>query len=261
MSGKLNGKVALVTGASRGIGEGIALALAQEGADVVIVARASKEKLNKVARSIEDCGRRSLPILADVSKAEEVSSMVEETLKEFKKIDILVNNAGIIRISPLVEMAEAEWDEVLDVNLKSVFLCSKAVVPHMIKQKSGKIINVSSTGGKTGWPLITHYCASKFGIIGFTQSLAKEVGMHNITVNALCPGEVKTEMWTDFLCQEWSKGTETTAEKYFDHFVATYSPLGRGMSAEQVGKAAVFFCVADDLTGQALNVCAGTEMH
>jgi meso-butanediol dehydrogenase/(S,S)-butanediol dehydrogenase/diacetyl reductase len=261
MSGRLKSKVALVTGASRGIGEGIALALAQEGADVAVVGRASQEKLQKVALSIENCGCRSLPILADVSKAEEVKNMVDETLKEFEKIDILVNNAGIIRMSPLVEMAEAEWDEVLNVNLKSVFLCSKAVVPHMIKRKGGKIINVSSTGGKTGWPLITHYCASKFGIIGFTQSLAKEVGVHNITVNALCPGEVKTEMWTDFLCQEWSKGAEIAPEKYYDHFVETYSPLGRGMAAEEVGEAVVFFCTSDSITGQALNVCAGTEMH
>jgi len=261
MSGRLEGKVALVTGASRGIGEGIAIALAHEGANIAVVARKSAEKLKKVVRDIENCGRQALPILADVSKSAEVNRMVEETLREFAQIDILVNNAGIIRVSPLVAMTEAEWDEVLDTNLKSVFLCSKAVLPHMIKQQSGKIINISSTGGKTGWPLITHYCASKFGIIGFTQSLAKEVGTHNITVNALCPGEVKTEMWTDFLCVEWSKGTEISSEKYYDHFVKTYSPLGRGMPGEEVGEAVVFFCTSDNITGQALNVCAGTEMH
>jgi len=261
MSRKLEGKVAIVTGASRGIGAAIAVALAQEGADIAIVARASKEKLYEVKRSIEGCNRQALPIMADVRESNDVNRMVKETLEKFKRIDILVNNAGIIRISPLVEMTETEWDDVLDTNLKSVFLCCRAVLPHMMKQHTGRIINLSSTGGKTGWPLITHYCASKFGIIGFTQSLAKEVGRHNITVNAICPGEVKTEMWTDFLCVEWSKETEISPQKYYDHFVKTYSPLGRGMPGEEVGEAVVFFCASDNITGQALNVCAGTEMH
>jgi meso-butanediol dehydrogenase/(S,S)-butanediol dehydrogenase/diacetyl reductase len=258
---KLKGKVAIVTGASRGIGQAIAIRLAQEGADVTIVALRSEERLTAVARDIEACGRQVLPLMADVSKGEAVERMVEETLKKFGRIDILVNNAGIIRVSPITELTEEEWDEVLRVNLRSVFLCCKAAVPHLIKQKSGTIINVSSTGGKTGYPGITHYCASKFGVIGFTQSLAKELGVHNITVNAICPGEVKTEMWTRFLCVEWSKGTDMSPEKYYDHFVKAYSPLGRGMPAEQVGEAVVFFCVAENITGQALNVCAGTEMH
>lgn len=258
---KLRDKAAIVTGASRGIGKGIAISLAREGANVVVVALKSREKLNDVAREIQTLGCKSLPILADVSDREEVNRMVEETLEKFGKIDILVNNAGIIKISHVVEMIEEEWDEILNVNLKSVFLCSKAVVPHMIKQKSGKIINISSTGGKSGFPGIAHYCASKFGIIGFTQSLAKELGVHNITVNALCPGEVKTEMWTKFLCVEWSKGMDIPSEEYYDYFVKTYSPVGRGMSVEDVGEAVVFFCAMDNITGQALNVCAGTEMH
>jgi len=258
---KLKDKVAIVTGASRGIGRGIAIKLAQEGVNLAIVAVRSKEKLYNVANEIQSVGRQSLPIIADVSKSEEVKRMVEETLKRFGRIDILINNAGIIRISHIMEMSEDEWDEVININLKSVFLCTKAVVPHMIKQKSGKIINISSTGGKSGFPGIAHYCASKFGILGFTQSLAKELGVYNITVNAICPGEVKTEMWTNFLCVEWSKGQNISPDDYYDYFVKTYSPLGRGMDVEDVGNAVVFLCSLNNITGQSLNICSGTEMH
>ena len=206
----------------------IAIRLAKEGFNVALVASKSRENLNAVAQEIEALGRQALPIMADVSKSKDVNLMAEQILEKYHKIDVLVNNAGIIRISTLEEMNEEEWDEILDVNLKSVFLCSKVFVPLMIKQKSGKIINISSTGGKSGFPGISHYCASKFGVIGLTQSLAKELGVHNITVNALCPGEVETEMWTKSLSVEWSKGTDLSPDKYYENFVKSYSPSRQG---------------------------------
>jgi len=192
--GSLEKTVAIVTGGGTGIGRSIALEFAKEGASVVICGR-RKTNLEKVAEEIKALGKRSLAVVTDVSVKSQVQSMVKHTVDSFGSIDILVNNAGIIHAAPLVEVTETEWDEVIDINLKGVFLCMQAVAPYMMKQKHGKIINISSICGRggalnDGAP----YCASKAGVILLTQVAAWELGQYNINVNNVAPGLVLTPM-------------------------------------------------------------------
>lgn len=186
-------RVAIITGGGRGIGRAIALGYAREGAHVVVVARNVLE-IQKVAAEVRAMGHRSLAIPADISDESQVEHMVRETLREFGTIDILVNNAGVARCAPVVEMKTEDWDLVLDVNLRGAFLCCRAVLPTMLANRQGWIINVSSDSGKKGWPEGSAYCASKFGLIGFSESLALEVMDRGINVNCLCPGPVVTSM-------------------------------------------------------------------
>lgn len=191
----LKGKTAIVTGGTKGIGYGITEVLADLGADVVVTGIESDVERGKECEKLfADKGQKVKFIKADGAKYDEVENMIKEALKELGKIDILVNNAGITRDSLLMRMKESDWDTVINVNLKSVFNTSKAVLRHMMKAKSGRIINISSVVGVKGQPGQTNYAASKAGIIGFTMSLAKEVGSRNITVNAVAPGFIKTEM-------------------------------------------------------------------
>lgn len=191
----LKGKVAIVTGASSGLGVQFAKALAGEGAHVVVVAR-RMEKLEVVKKEIEGMGRKSIAIQCDVNKEEEIKKVVEKTIQEFGRVDIVVNNAGVSSISPAEDMTETQWDQVVDTNLKSVFMFSKHVAPQMIKQKYGKIINISSMFGlvgNTAFPVV-NYHASKSGVVGLTKALAAEWAKHNITVNAIGPGFFESEM-------------------------------------------------------------------
>ncbi len=191
----LTGKVVIVTGASSGIGVQFAKALAQEGADIAIVAR-RLEKLQVIKEEVEGMGRRCLAIKCDVTKEDEIKKAVEQTINKFGKIDILVNNAGVAANAPAEEMTEAQWDQVLDTDLKSLFLFSKNVAPHMIEQQYGKIINTSSMFGlvgNTAFP-VCNYHAAKSGVIGLTKALAAEWAKHNITVNAIGPGFFESEM-------------------------------------------------------------------
>jgi len=196
---KLEGKVAIVTGASRGIGKAIALALAREGADVVIAARTEEEKgplpgtIHKTADEIRALGRRALAIKTDVTKEEEVEAMVRRTLNEFGSIDILVNNAGINIPSTLVEVSTKRWDLIMAVNLRGIFLCTKAVLPKMMEQKRGNIINLSSILGTRVIEGGVPYGVTKAAIERFTSGLAEEVKGYNIAVNALCPSYTDTE--------------------------------------------------------------------
>lgn len=184
---KLKNKVAIVTGAGQGIGKETALALAKEGA--VVVVSDITEKIHDVVKEIEALGSQGLAIKADVSNNKETEEMAKKTVKKFGRIDILVNNAGIFPFKSLLEMREEDWDKVLDVNLKGVFNCTKAVIPKMIKQKYGKIINITSIAGvKVGHVGLVHYCASKAGIVGFTKATALELAQYGINVNAIAPG-------------------------------------------------------------------------
>ncbi|HYM14228.1 MAG TPA: SDR family NAD(P)-dependent oxidoreductase, partial [Dehalococcoidia bacterium] len=154
-----------------------------------------------------------------------------------------------------------DWDLVIDVNLKGVFLCTKAVAGHMMQRRTGRIINLSSIAGKRGSAITSAYCTSKFGVIGFTQSMAAELAGANVTVNAICPGEVDTHMWRDILSPAIAAATGATVAEAFDGFIKQRVPLGRPQTAEDMGQAAVYLCKADNVTGIALNVNGGTEMH
>ncbi|AEF93956.1 3-oxoacyl-(acyl-carrier-protein) reductase [Desulfotomaculum nigrificans CO-1-SRB] len=197
----LNGKVAIVTGASRGIGKAIALAMAGAQADIVVNYAGRSEAAEETAAAIRQLGRRALVHRADVSNTQEVQQMVEATIAEFGKVDILVNNAGITRDNLILRMKEEDWDTVLAVNLKSAFNTIKAVAKPMVKARYGRIINVSSVVGIYGNPGQANYAAAKAGLIGLTKTMAKELGPRNITVNAVAPGFITTDM-TEHLSTE-----------------------------------------------------------
>lgn len=200
----LKGKVAIVTGGSRGIGRAIAKALASAGCSVVITYKSSSQQAQEVVEEISKEGSKALAFQADSAKLEDAQRVVDEVLKIFGKIDILINNAGITRDNLFIRMSESEWDDVIETNLKGVFNFTKAVIKHMIAQRSGKIINIASVVGLIGNPGQANYAASKAGIIGFTKALAKEVASRNIQVNVVAPGYVETEM-TEKLSEEQKK--------------------------------------------------------
>jgi len=243
----LKNKVAIVTGARRGIGKAIALELAKKGASVV-VSDINLEEQKQVVEEIKNLGQKALAIKADVTRKKEINSMIEKTINEFGQIDILVNNAGISGLKQFESMTEKDWDKVLDINLKGVFLCTKTVLKHMIQQKSGKIISIASIAGKVGFRGASAYCASKAGIINFTKELALELAPKNINVNAIAPGIIKTKMTKDMLeDKEQRKGLMQSI------------PLNRVGKPEDIGKAAAFLASsdADYITGHTLVVDGG----
>ncbi|WP_273125500.1 3-oxoacyl-[acyl-carrier-protein] reductase [Bacillus weihaiensis] len=197
----LNKMVALVTGASRGIGKAIALDLAKNGAVVAVNYAGNEVKANEVVEEIKSMGGSAVAIKADVSNGEEVQGMIKTVIDEFGRIDILINNAGITRDNLLMRMKDEEWDDVINTNLKGVFLCTKGVTRQMMKQRSGRIINITSVVGVSGNPGQANYVAAKAGVIGLTKTTAKELASRNITVNAVAPGFITTDM-TDELSEE-----------------------------------------------------------
>ena len=249
---RLEGKVSIVTGASRGIGRGIAVRLAQEGAKVVINHRGSAEGAEETARLIREAGGEALVVQADVSRLDEAQRLVQETINAFGQVDVLVNNAGTTRDTLLMMMKEDQWDVVVDTNLKSVFSCCKAVARPMVKRKSGRIINISSVSGLAGQGGQTNYAASKAGVIAFSKSLAKELGSRNITVNVVAPGFVPTALTEGILAEgdNLQRAVEAT-------------PLGRLGTPEDVAGAVVFFASDDAsfITGQVLSVDGGLVMQ
>ncbi|MGM0873634.1 MAG: 3-oxoacyl-[acyl-carrier-protein] reductase [Bacillota bacterium] len=197
----LENKVALVTGASRGIGRAIALELAKNGASVAVNYAGSEAKANEVVDEIKANGGNAFAIKADVSNSDDVQQMIKEVISQFGQLDILVNNAGITRDNLLMRMKDAEWDDVINTNLKGVFLCTKGVTRQMMKQRSGRIINITSVVGVSGNAGQANYVAAKAGVIGLTKTTAKELASRNITVNAVAPGFITTDM-TDELPEE-----------------------------------------------------------
>ena len=246
---ELQGKTAIITGSARGIGAGIALAFAREGANVVINGL-TEDSCGEVLKQVVAAGGKAIPVAADVSKEAEVKAMVAATVKAFGAIDILVNNAGIEAAPTLVhELSEAQWDKVLAVNLKGVFLCSKAVIPTMIAQKHGKIINISSTAGiRMTFFGSVDYTVSKHGVTGLTNHLAWELADHNITVNSICPGGVVTPLMES-----------GTSPEFREKFSKRMIPLGRMCTPDEIGQAAIFFASdrANMVTGQLLAVDGG----
>jgi 3-oxoacyl-[acyl-carrier protein] reductase len=246
----LSGKVALITGAARGIGKAIALELANHGAKIVINDILPKNEIDKTLEEIRKSGDQAIGIRADITIFEEVESMVKEIINKFGKIDILVNNAGIIRDSLLIRMKEEDWDAVININLKGTFNCSKTVAKYMMRQKSGgKIVNISSVIGLVGNIGQANYAASKAGIIGLTKSIAKELALRNINVNAIAPGFIETDM-TKRLSEKVRKDLQQQI------------PLKRLGTVKDIAKV-VYFLVSDNanyITGQVINVDGGMVM-
>lgn len=261
MADQLTGRVALVTGAGQGIGRGIALALACAGADVAINDITSSAA-EATAAEVAALGRRSLVVLADVSQAGDVQAMIDRVVEEFGTVHILVNNAGVCTPAFITDLSEEMWDRTMRVNLKSMFLCCKAVAPLMMAQRYGKIVNLSSKSGKQGGLWLTAYCASKFGVIGFTQSLALELAPYGVNVNAICPGQVYTPMWDNVLKKAYAKKLNIDEDRVRDYYNSKV-PLGREVTLEEIGNVVLFLCSgqASYMTGQAINITGGQEMR
>lgn len=244
---KLNGQVAIVTGASRGIGRATALALATEGAKVVVNYARSSSAADEVVAEITGAGGEAIALQADVSQAEEVDNLIKTTKGKFGSIDVLVNNAGITRDTLLLRMKLEEWQAVIDLNLTGVFLCTKAVSKIMLKQRRGRIINIASVAGQMGNPGQGNYSAAKAGVIGFTKTVAKELASRGVTVNAVAPGFITTDMTSDLEAEE----------------ILKFIPLARYGKPEEVA-GMIRFLASDPaalyITGQVFNVDGGMVM-
>lgn len=245
----LTGKTAVVTGGSRGIGRAICIELAKQGANIVVNFSGSEEKAKAVVEEIEALGPKAIAVQANVADSASVDGLMKQALEAFGSIDILVNNAGITRDNLLMRMKEQEWDDVIDTNLKGVFLCTKAVTRQMMKQRAGRIINISSIVGVAGNPGQANYVAAKAGVIGLTKTTAQELASRNILVNAIAPGFITTEM-TDALPEELKES------------MLKQIPLAKLGQPEDIAKAVAFFASdsASYITGQTLHIDGGMVM-
>jgi 3-oxoacyl-[acyl-carrier protein] reductase len=245
----LTGKTAIITGASRGIGAEIARKMAEAGAKIVVNYSGSQAKAEAVVEEIKNNGGEAIAVKADVADADAVKAMVEQTMQAFGSVDILVNNAGITRDNLMMRMKDDEWDDVINTNLKGVFICTKAVTRQMMKQRSGRIVNIASIVGVMGNAGQANYVAAKAGVIGLTKTTARELASRNITANAVAPGFITTDM-TDKLGEDIQKT------------MLAQIPLGRFGKPEEVAKAALFLASDDAsyMTGQTLHLDGGMVM-
>jgi 3-oxoacyl-[acyl-carrier protein] reductase len=248
-SGKLAGRVALITGAASGIGAGIAVAFAREGADIVLADLSEESKAAPVLAGIAAHGRQALFLRADVADAESVQNMADRAVERFGRVDILVNNAGIFTQSLLEDLPVEDWDRVLGVNLRGVFLCTRALLPQMLERRNGRVINIASQLGQIGGVEVAHYSASKAGVIGLTKSLAREVASRGVLVNAIAPGPIKTPILEEET-EEWR------AQKLAE------LPIGRFGEVDEVTPTAVLLASDDGsyYVGQTLGPNGGDVM-
>jgi 3-oxoacyl-[acyl-carrier protein] reductase len=251
MSGtkRLAGKIALVTGGSRGLGRGIAEGFAAEGAKVIVNYVKDEKAANAVVDDIKKMSSDAIAIRANIGEPDQVNAMVDAAVQKFGTVDILVNNAGMLNSSKLADMSVETWDEMIKVHLRGMFLCTRFVIPHMLKQKSGKIINMSGTFGVSGGAEFTHMSAAKAGMIGFTRALAREIGHDGIHVNCIAPAIIRTDLY-NFM-----------PEDVRDAIVGAY-PLGRVGEVEDVVATALFLATKDGdyFTGQTLCPAGGDVM-
>ena len=261
---ELQGATIIITGGSRGIGRGMALAFAAEGANIVIgdvlqdgaVADACAE----TEALLRDAGVQSHAVATDVRDEAACERLVDAALERFGRLDVVCANAGVLSMSPVASLSAEEWDRVMDVNAKGVFLTCKAAVGHFVAQRAGCFVTTASIAGRKGAAGVSHYCASKFAVVGFTQSLAMEMGPHNVRANSICPGFLGTSMWmNDILGVRVPEGGDRDAA--FEAITRKQVPLGRGQTPADIGQAAVYLARAENVTGVALNVAGGLEVH
>lgn len=259
---RLLGKVAIITGGGGGIGRSVSIHFAQEGAKV-IVSDINMGSAEDTVKLIREAGGEAGAVKTDITNKDEALAMAAETIKLYGgRIDILVNCAGTDKKGAITDLSVETWDMLMNLNLKGTFLSTQAVIGTMIDQQYGRIVNIASMAGKTGEAMTSPYCASKFGVIGFTQSVALEVGKHNVTINAVCPGPVNTDLFKQSIAQ--FAGLNGVSEKeYLQKVFIGPTPLGRIAEPGDVARAVVFLASddAEFITGTTLNVSGGREMH
>lgn len=261
----LDGQIAIITGAAGGIGRAIAMRLSLEGATVVAADLDGKAAQGLIQEIVSE-GRRGLALQTDVSDEKDVERMFEESRGNYGSIDILVNNAGLGTVGLMIDYSLEDWEKSMSVNLKGTFLCSRAAAKEMIARKRGRIINIASIGGKEGEEFIGGYCVSKFGVIGLTQAMAKELGRYQITVNAVCPGYIWTPMWEKMAVwfqENFPALANKSPREIFDARVKSVTPLRRPQTTEDIAALVAFLASeeAKNISGQAINVDGGARMH
>jgi len=263
---KLANKVAIVTGGGGGIGRGIVLCLAQEGADVASI-DIDTSTANQTVAEIEEMGRRGLALTADATSKDEMTEAVEKIITTFDKIDILVNNVGgTAEEYSATDRDPDRWDSFYQLTLKAPVIACQAVLPHLMKQRSGKIINISSVAAWVPTPPLMHYAAMKSAVVSYTRSLALEVASSNINVNCICPGVIWTKLWERLataMIKLNPSAEGMSPHEYFETHIAPSSPLGREQTAEDIGRAVAFFASDDacNITGQSLTIDGGSRMN
>ncbi len=260
----IEGRVAVVTGGARGIGRGIAAALAKAGADVMIGDRLDDPRIGSEAtetvKAVEAAGRRAIAMRCDVTDPADCASLMQSAVEKLGGLHIVVANAGVQSTIPVLELELAEWERVLRVNATGTFLTCKAALPHLVEQELGSIVNMASITGLRGSATMAHYSASKFAVVGFTESLAAEVAPHGVRVNCVCPDGVRSEMTLGLLKQHTGIEDDAKADALWTKVASDRAPLGLSVEPSHIGEAVVYLCQADTLTGVALPVTAGAHV-